>query len=195
MISASSESKNQVEILETGSYVGRVYQIIHIGTTETAFGSKDKARITFELPEEMVVFSEEKGPQPRAISKEFALSTHEKSILGSLLSPWLGKEFVAGQPFDVESLLGKCGMVTITHETTRDGKLYPSIASVTPLPKSLVCPDPINPPVILNYNDKWDEKVFEALPDFIKNKMMETEEYKTKMGILEDTIRPEDVPF
>ena len=43
--------------------------------------------------------------------------------------------------------------------------------------KGMVCPPAINPVFVLSF-DEWDVQKFESLPDFIKDKIKTSDEYK-----------------
>lgn len=69
-------------------------------------------------------------------------------------------------------------MVNITHKQSKDGsKTYAEIGSISPMPKGLVCPPQINQSFIFTY-DNFDSTKFSTLPDYLKNKMINSDEYK-----------------
>ncbi len=181
-INATNEVTNY-EPIPAGNYVARCYQMIQIGTVnENIMGeikTMNKVRISWELPTELKVFKEEKGEQPCSISKEFTLSLHEKSNLRKFLAGWRGKDFTEEQAklFDITVLAGKECMLNIIHKTSKQGKTFAEISSISTLPKGLKCPPQINPSFILSY-DNFDEEKFNSLPDFIKDKMKTSIEYK-----------------
>lgn len=183
----------KVEIMEEGSYPARIYRIIHIGTIPSFEGKlQDKVRITFEFPTEMRVFSEEKGEQPQVLSKEYTLSTHEKSALRKLIVACDPKAlkpdddgFVAD--YDIENLLGKPCLVSVEH-TAKGENTYANIRVETPLPKGMACPPQVNESVSVSY-DRFDQNAFDQLPLFIKEKMAQSLEYRKLME------KPGDVPF
>jgi hypothetical protein len=181
-IIATNESTGY-EPIPAGNYVARCYQMIHIGTVNELVNGEtkvmNKVRVSWELPTEMKVFKEEKGEQPSSISKEFTLSLHEKSNLRKFLAGWRGKDFTEEQAksFDITVLLGKECMLNIIHKTSKSGKTYAEINSVSALPKGVKCPKQINPTFILSYDD-FKQELFDVLPDFIKDKMKTSMEYK-----------------
>lgn len=62
---------------------------------------------------------------------EMKISTHEKSNLTKALTSWTGSPQGAG--FDTESLKGKGAMINIVHETSKKGRVYADIISITPV--------------------------------------------------------------
>lgn len=169
--------------MPAGAYAARCYSMIQIGTiTENILGEDKtlhKVRLSFEFPTELKVFKEENGEQPYVISKEFTLSMHEKATLRKFLESWRGKAFTEEQAkkFDITVLLGVQCLINVIHKTAKNGNTYAEIASVSPLPKGMLCPDPISKQVVLSY-DNFDESVFDSLPDFLKDKIKSSKEYR-----------------
>lgn len=172
------------ELTPAGNYIARCYQMIHIGTVMESYMGEaktlNKVRIGWELPTELKIFNEEKGPQPRAISKEYTLSLNEKANLRKMLASWRGKDFTEAEAksFDITNLIGKPCMLNIIHKhgVSDPSKIYEEIGSVSPLPKGVPCPAQINPSFVLDY-DNFSEEKFEILPDFIKDKMKSSLEF------------------
>ena len=158
--------------------------MIEIGTVkETILGTEKilhKVRIGWELPTELKVFNEEKGEQPRVISKEFTLSMHEKAALRTALKSWRGKDFTEeeAKAFDITKLLGVGCMINIIHKPSKSdpSKIFEEISGITGVPKGIQVPEQINKTICLSY-DNFDEDVFNDLPDFIKDKMKGSIEY------------------
>lgn len=173
------------ELIPADNYIARCYKMVQIGTVVENFKGENKTmqkvRIGWELPTEMKVFKEEKGPQPLVIEKEYTLSMAEKANLRAMLTSWRGLGFTEeeAKEFDITKLIGAPCMLNIIHKPSKADptKLYEEISSITKLVKGTVCPKAINPPFILSY-DQWDEAKFETLPDFIKDKMKTSDEYK-----------------
>ncbi len=172
------------ELIPAGNYVARCYQMIHIGQVqEVIMGTSkilNKVRIGWELPTEQKVFKEENGLQPLVISKEYTLSMNEKSNLRKMLASWRGKDFSEDEAkqFDVTKLIGAPCMLNIIHKpSVKDpSKIYEEIGSVSPMPKGMKPPPQITETLMIDY-DNFNETAFNALPDFIKNKMMSSLEY------------------
>jgi hypothetical protein len=207
MIKATNKGGSNYEPIAAGTYAARCYQMIHIGTAEENILGQvkklNKVRITWELPTELKVFKEENGEQPHVISKEFTLSMNEKATLRKFLEGWRGKSFTEkeAESFDITVLLGKPCMLSIIHKQAKNGNTYAEISSVSSVPKGMNVPDQINPLKELNY-DKFDWDLFETLPDFIKDKMKQTDEFKFMMQPHETSMKASiemdndlDLPF
>lgn len=193
-IIATTQESTLYKPIEPGNYVARCYSMVHIGTIEETINGVakklNKVRIGWELPTEMKVFKEEIGEQPITISKEFTLSMHEKSTLRNFLKNWRGKDFTEeeAKAFDVEKLLGAPCMLNITHKTKKDGSgVYAEIGSVSSLPKGLVCPPQENETYVWTYED-FDLVKFNKLPEFLRNKMVNSEEYKAQFDVNENVF-------
>ena len=167
--------------------------------------TRNKVRIGWELPEERRVFKTENGEQPFVISKEFTLSMHEKSNLRKTLASWRGKDFSEDEvkSFDITKLLGVPCMLNVIHKQGKidPSKSYEEIAGVSPLPKSVKCPVQENPTLVLHY-DNFDTEVFDKLPDFIKDKIRSSDEYKkmknpheTQIQNSTEKVEEDDLPF
>lgn len=194
-IIAKSKKSEGIDPIEAGSYPARIYQMIHLGTIAGFQGAlQNKVRIGFELPTEMHVFDKEKGEQPRVISQDYTLSFSEKANLRKLILACdpnalsLDDDGFVDE-FDVETLIGKELLVTVAQKPKKEGGNYAFIESVTRLPKGMTCAPAINPTQKLSY-DKWDEEVFAKLPDFIREKMETSEEYKVLKGLIDPDANP-----
>jgi hypothetical protein len=183
-IFASNAGGGNYAPMEPGNYPARCIQMIHIGTVEETIQGKtkqlNKVRLTWELPTEMKEFKEGEGEKPSIISKEFTLSLNEKATLRKYLASWRGKDFTDEQAkmFDITVLVGVPGLLNVIHKTSKDGsKTYAEIGSISPLPKGLVCDPQVMPSKILSYDD-FDIDMFNSLPDFLKDKIKSSDEYK-----------------
>jgi hypothetical protein len=188
-ITATNSGGSSYEPIPAGTYLARCYSMVQIGTVEEEFqGLKkqvNKVRITWELPTELKVFNPEKGEQPQAISKEFTLSMHEKSSLRAFLTSWRGKGFTEDEAkaFDVTKLLGVPCMLSIVHEPGKKdpSKIYDKIASVSTVMKGVVMPAQINKSFEFTL-EKFELEKFDLLPDFLKDKIRQSREYKNMIS-------------
>jgi hypothetical protein len=173
--------------------------MIEVGTVEQVYqGETKKAHkviIDFELPLETSVFREGEPEKPFVISKEYTLSFHEKSTLRAHLASWRGKPFSDAEAanFDITKLVGVPAMVNVIHKASADGtKTYANIASISPMPKGLVCPEQVNLSRVLSFSD-WNQEVFMGLPDWLANKISETPEYKAKFAMPNNSMAKLDI--
>ena len=168
------------QIAPEGSYPARCYQIIDLGTTEQGGnfpGKKRKVQFLFELPTELAVFDESRGSQPYYVRSIYTLSMNEKALLRRDLSAWMGKKLSDAEAakLDIFKMLGKTCMVNIAH-VTKGENTYANIISFAPLMKGYECPAAINE--AFTYTPTaHDQEVFSKLPEFIQDKIKESDEY------------------
>jgi hypothetical protein len=185
----SGGSNAPKKVCPSGSHVARCYGMIELGTVKSEYLGEvkhlHKVIIDFELPLETSVFKEGEPEKPFIISKEYTLSFHEKSTLRAHLSSWRGKPFTDSEAanFDITKLVGVPAMVNVIHRASADGtKTYANIASISPMPKGLQCPDQINPSRILSFSS-WNQELFMTLPEWLADKISLTPEYKAKFSM------------
>lgn len=168
------------QIAPEGMHVARCYQIIDLGTTEQGGsfpGKKRKVQFLFELPNELAVFNEDKGEQPYYVRSIYTLSMNEKALLRRDISAWLGKKITDAEAskLDIFKMLGKTCMLNVTHVTKGDNS-YANIMSITPMPKGMSCPEPINEAFVYTPTEH-DQETFAKLPQFVQDKIKESDEY------------------
>lgn len=181
-----------------GTHTARCFSIVHTGTRtdENYKTSKNIVRITFELPEERAVFKEGDNEKPFVISKKYNLSLNEKATLRKDLESWRGKEFTPEESkgFDITKLLGLPCMVSVVHKTADNGNVYANVTSVTKPPKSVTVPEAENKTFLFSV-DNFDQEAFDNFPDFIKDEIMESNEYKNLDAPLIEEEQANDLPF
>ena len=185
MITAKSTTSIAHEPIPAGTYLARCYSMIHLGTHDDEYQGRakktNKVRITWELPTELKVFNPEKGEQPLSVSKEFTLSMSEKSNLRAFLTSWRGKPFTAEEAtaFDITKLLGVPCQLSIIHEPSKKdpSRMYERISSISSVMKGVSCPAQLNPTFLVSL-ESFDPDAFSALPDWLKDIVRESDEYK-----------------
>lgn len=182
----ASKGGSSFEVLEAGSYPARCYQMIHLGTALETINGKgktiNKVRISWELPTETKVFQEGEPERPYVVSRDFTLSLADKANLRAFLKNWRGVDFTPEEleAFDISKLIGAPCLLNITHRVSGENT-YLDVSGVSKLPKGMECPEPINPPLLLTYDDEnWRQEEFDALPEFIQKRMKISHEYLEK---------------
>lgn len=223
MPSYAPKPKSTFEPAPQGTFLARCIQYIHIGTNEETLRIPgkpvetkmvDKISLTFELPTKTKVYSEEKGAQPIFVSKEFTYTVGSKSNLRKAIEGIIGTTLLDKEAyaFDLESLVSMPCVVTTVHKTAASGNIRTDIKNIAPLVEGQVCPPQVNPSKILSYTS-WDQEVFDSLPQFMKDKIMSSEEYQAKfvgtltpetkaalgsfhkIPVAADDINPDDINF
>ncbi len=200
-IIADSYDDKPREMMPVGNHVARCYRMLHIGSVKETYAGEEKIQnrviFGFEFPDEQRVFSEEKGMQPFVLNKKFNLTKnlHEKSTLRKTIDGWIPVPLTNEQAksFNIASLVGEPCMINIVHKTHEaSGNKYPSIASISPLPKKMVCPPQITPTVIFGYNP-FKKEVFDALPEYYQEEIKKTPQYQLELNPNEG--QGDDLPF
>lgn len=219
----STKSGGERSLTPAGNHIARLFSVIHIGTLDGEYLGEPKqtntVRLGFELPLETTVFKEGDEPKPYVISQEYTLSLGEKANLGKLIRGMKGEAW--GPNFDEEQdislMIGVPCMLNVIHKTSQAGNEYAKIESAAPLPKGIEAPAAVNPPFILDFQENWTDAKFGSLPDFLKEKIQGSPEYRfMKDGPNEfdktpdpektyassmpniqvkDDVKPEDIPF
>ncbi len=202
-----AESKSDFKIPPAGTYLARCIGMIELGTLTTEFNGEERTshrvNVTWELPEEKAVFDADKGEQPFVVSKEYNLSMHEQSALRKDLESWRGRGYTPEEAkhLDITKLLGQPCILTVVHQPGKKDptKMYPKIENISKLMKGQTCPPQVNPTRLLCFED-FDWELFSSLPDFLKDKIKQSDEFKNLQspGTIHDEgteDNVDDVPF
>jgi len=184
LIASSENSGVSFPPIEAGTHHAVCYSVIDIGTqySEKFDSYARKVVITWELPNVRIDIEKDGKTYnlPRAISKTYTLSTHEKSNLTKDLTSWRGKPFTDEERagFDVRKVVKANCLLQIIH-TQRGDKTYANIATVAKLMSGMETKEPENPVVI--YDMGVDGTDFpKTMPDWIRKKIMASKEMQNK---------------
>lgn len=176
------------EQIPAGSFIARCYKMHDIGTQIQKDGKKiHKVWIYFEILSELVRTETEDGEvikmqeirmndgRPFSIQKQYTLSIHPKSNLGQDINKWRGVAFGKEEleAFDITKLLGAWCRLDIVHNDGENGKVYANIDAIKYTQKK---PEGVNQTSWWSVSDP-DMEAFEDLPDWIKEKIMLSEEW------------------
>jgi len=163
------------------NHIGRCVWIIDLGTQVSNFDDGKKQRrvlISFELPNEKTVFTQEKGEEPFVVSKEYSLTLGPKSNLRRDIQSWLGRNLNESEmvDFDLGRFLGKAALVNVIHEASKKtGEEHAKIIGITSLLKTMQAPAQINPSILYSIEDGRGG-AFDQLPDWVQKKICTSEE-------------------
>ena len=177
---AVSESL-QRQVLPNGAYPALCYGYIELGTIQTKYGHKPVIQFLFETPNNKAVFE---GPfeEPFKLIVECTASLVEGSNLRKYVEGWTGKALEVGTDFDPASLLGTPCMVLLEEYTTQDGKQANRVLSMS-IYNGNTLKGEIKP--IQFEIGAWTEEQVNGLPDFIKRKVISSQEYMASTGKLD----------
>jgi hypothetical protein len=171
-------------------------------TQDREMKRSDKIRLTFELPGEMREFKEGEGMKPMSLSREFGFSMGKKSHLRPIVEGMIAAALrdEEAYAFDIEKLLGEPCLLSVS-DTEKDGNIYANIASVSQLMRGMSAPEAFNKTSIIDVNTATLAEI-DALPEFIRNKMRASEEYKARFADgsdiqmePKDAVQDGDSPF
>ncbi|MHB8744633.1 MAG: phage replication initiation protein, NGO0469 family [Sulfuricaulis sp.] len=166
-LTVKKPADSEYQLTPQGTHLGVCYLVVDMGLQDTPFGAKHKIRLGWELPNELMA-----DGRPFVCSKEYTASLHPDSNLAQDLVAWRGKSFtdeeLAG--FDVFKVLGAPCMLTVIHATSKAGKTYANVKSVTSLPKGTAEPVAVNDTLSFSLESP-DETAFQKLPEWMQKKI------------------------
>lgn len=180
-------------IVPAGTYMARCYSIVDLGTQYSAkFGTwAHKVLLQFELPTEVM-----DDGRPMAISSRYTISLNEKASLRHVLESWLGRSITPKEEkegFALGNMLGAPCLLSVIHADS-NGKTYANIAGVMSVPKGTTVPDQVNPAISYDIENGRDA-VYAKLPDWIKNIIEESKEFKGETEPTEEESEDTSMPF
>lgn len=191
MVSTLPKSEGgNFEAAPAGTYVGRCYRFIDLGSHEQTFQGENKGlkrlvMVGFELPTELMAIGDYAG-KPFTVHKRYTWSTHEKATMRKDLESWRGRKFNDSDfgpgGFDVRNLLGVPCTLSIAH-SEKDGSTYSNITGIGPPMKGMPMPDPVNASVFLSLEPQlFDREVYASLSEKLQKFIGETPEYRSLVG-------------
>lgn len=201
-IFATQPEQKEREIVKAGTHPAYLYRIVYLGTQSRVFEGKEiqsqKVWLDFELPKEVVEYEDEKTKEKksfvRSLGAEYTLSLHEKGKLLPMIQGWLGRSLTNDemQSFDVCTLLGRPAFVTVKHEEGKGGKMYANLAGVAPVMEGYTMPKMVNKIIEIG-KDQWGSDDFNALPEFLRKKVEESNEWKLMNKAVRE-LTDDDIP-
>jgi hypothetical protein len=145
-----------------------------------------KIRFSWELPDELHVFDQEKGPQPFAVHRILNFVISPRSNFQKMLESWRGRAFTEDEleNFEIKKVVGAPCMVTIVH-ATKGAQTYANVDTVAPLPTKwkAIMAAPVNQPIYYEI-EMGQNAIFKGLPEWIRQQIANCNEWK-------DTTKPE----
>ena len=188
----AKNTQDSFEPIPDGIYQAVCIGLIDIGTQYNQKFDKKAHQIilTWEIPE--LTFSKDGKDLPRQISKKYSLTLGEKSNLRKDLRSWRGRDFTEEElaGFNMENILGKNCMLQILSEKKGE-KTYSNINSVLPLYKGMEIKVASS---LISYTI-GEGDIPEAVPGWIKEMIMASEEMTPGTDIPNDPPLEDDVPF
>lgn len=190
-------TKRAREIFPAGQYAATCYSVVITGTHEREWqGRKSlstQVLIAWEIPELRFIDEDENGNErdrPKAWFQTYAFSDSEKSNFWKMLASWRGEAFTKDEllKFNISKLIGKNALLQIIHEKKPDGNIRDKLATITPLPRQIPAPPLENPTLLYGFDKEKNQwpPFPENLPEWMRNKIMESREWIAIHGKPED---------
>ncbi len=176
----------EYEPVSSGSHHAVCYAVIDLGVQYNATYEKNvpKIRIMWELVNELTEFDGEE--KRRVLSKEYTRSLGERSHLRKDLENWRGKAFSDEEllGFDLAHILGKNCLLTVIHDTGKNGNTYANVSGISGLPRGM---DEVeNENELINFDLDDNAKNVKAnmakLPEWVQKYIEKSQTYIDLMG-------------
>lgn len=168
------------EMVPAGNHVAICNAIVDLGMQPGSGMYPEPKRqvyIRFELPTERIKYTKDGAEMegPMSIGRSLTASMSEKANLRKIIESWFGKKFPnddAAADFDLTNLLARKCLLNVTH-TEKGQKTYANIANATPIPKGMTADYPQHNPSLYYSLEAPDQKVYNALPEWLRKKIDE----------------------
>ena len=169
-------AKPKVPPVEPGVYMAVCVGFIDLGEqySEMFKSYSNKGMYVWELPGETVEIDGEQ--KPRQLSKEFTISGSSKSNLRKFIESWNGKSYGDDEfmDFDLFDQVGKpCQLNVVLNES----KEYANVDNLMPIPRGFPAPTTDTEQIRWDM-DRWDDAVFEKLPEWIQEKIKKSTQFQ-----------------
>jgi hypothetical protein len=200
---AKTPGQKEFEAAPAGLHLGRLYQILHVGTSQSEWQGEikmeNKIIFQFELHGE-----DDSGKplvatngKPYIVNKYYNLTMHEKSKLRAHLTSWLKINFDElaknKEAFNFKKLLGQFAMVNVV--IGNNGKT--AIDSLLPVPAVYLkagLPEGVNEVFMFEVLN-FDQEKFEKLSQGRKEMVLKSFEYRSiQEGKKTKTVEAEEEP-
>lgn len=169
-------AKPKVPPVEPGVYMAVCVGIIDLGEqySEMYKNYNNKCMIVWELPGETIEIDGEQ--KPRQLSKEFTISSSNKSNLRKFIESWNGKNYSDDEFMDLDIFdqIGKPCQLNVVLNSTGE---YANVDNIMPIPRGFSAPTTATPPIKWDLQ-QWNDEVFKSLPEWIQEKIKKSTEYQ-----------------
>ena len=194
----SAPEQKSIPIIEAGTYAAVCVSIIDLGEHYNKTYDKNSRKVLFmwEIPDEQIEIDGEM--KPRMISETYTASLGDKANLRKTLESWRGRQFTAEEleRFDLENVLGVPCMLSVIHtENPNSGKTYARVSAITRLPKGYPAIASTAEHVIFSLDDHDALDKMQTLPEWVQNRIKESNTYNNMINTQFTDISAEDIPF
>ncbi len=169
-------AKPKIPPVEPGVYIAVCVGVIDLGEqySERFKNYRNEVQFVWELAGETVEIDGEQ--KPRQLSRTFSVATSKKSNLRGFLSSWNGVQYSDDQ-FQELDLFGQAGRSCQLNVVLNDTGEYANVDSVIPLPKGVTAPAAMSPLLLWNM-DEWSDQAFDALPEWVQEKIRKSTQFQ-----------------
>lgn len=178
-------AKPKLPPVDPGVYIGICVGVIDLGEQYSEKFKKysNDVQIVWELVGETVEVDGEQ--KPRQLSRTFSIATSKKANIRAVLESWNGKKY-SDDEFGEVDLFDQLGKACQLNVVLNDTGEYANVDSVIPLAKGTPAPT-TETPLIRWDMDAWDDRTFEALPEWVQEKVKQSTQYK-KLHTPQDVV-------
>ena len=215
-LTATNEGRGfERTLIPADNHLAICYSVIDLGTHDFEWMGKTKklrkVKIGWETPNESFEYVDKENNHKLLkfrISKEYTLSLDDRSNLYKDLISWRGRDFTPEElaGFDLAKLLGVPCQINVIHKTSKQGRDYAVISSVSKVVKGTEIPELSCNTQYFSFEDKpIDENTLNSLPEYLQNKIRESYEWQEYVSDgnanidtdddTDDDINNEDIPF
>lgn len=140
----AKDSGGSFEAHPEGQYAAVCADVVNFGIRVEDFpGSEPR-----EVAKAALVFvsgQRQENGELTIVTVEMTLSMHEKANMRRFLESWRGKSYSAQQAeagVPLHKLQGQAALMSIEQITTKRGRLFAKVSSISPLPKDMEPPEP-----------------------------------------------------
>ena len=179
-IGGGGGEKKERELIPAGVHNAVCYLIADIGTQETEWQGEKKMKrqvvIGWEVPEFRIEINGK--DLPRATSRLYTASLHEKANLRKDISGWRGKALSEEESsgFDLKVLLGQPAMIQFVHNES-NGKSYSNINAIMPCKEKIEAENELQ-----WFSLDEDGDIPENIPQWIVDKIEDSDERRSAHG-------------
>jgi len=181
MNTISEQTQTQRKLTPRGTHVARCVAVVDLGTAPDTYEGKTTVRrklsLTWEFPKQLI---EKDGETfPMQLSRTFTASLYQDSAFRGIIDPWLAPSADEIKKFNPSVLAGKECLVSVIHETKKNGDPVDKVSSVSSLPDGTNVPETATEP--WEYDPEKPTVNFDRLKEWQQKRVRTSEEYKNAM--------------
>ena len=169
-------AKPKLPPVEPGVYIATCVGVVDLGEqySEKFKNYRNEVQFIWELSGETVEV--DGAVKPRQLSRTFSFAVGKKGSLRGFLSSWNGVQY-SDEQFGELEVFDQVGRACQLNVVLNDTGEYANVDSVIPLPKGMPAPKTDTEPICWDM-ERWDDAVFQALPEWVQEKIKKSTQYQ-----------------